>query len=431
MFDKHLKDEIEVLKGRLETLEHQEFGKKIGELRKANHKRALKLAFLQGIAACLLTLLSGIAIYYGDQARRESKENRENLPEVYEVLLDIFKTKLGDTIDRISLSAPKYEDKVMVTEVSDMRDQLGKVIASNPKFIALSKLTDALNQIVFEGKVKGKAEEARNKLESDKLPYSSDRFIASRAFLLQATANFHPNGLCNQTDLTLDLISKGRRQDSGVVAAINLEGVCLAQKSYDVLNEKSTDDLAKDPTLWKDSVTNILAALSVNKSAYEFKSTQWSKVRFLNNKAWDSMQFLKAAMSINQEKLREALQLIGKYNDMEPFFADSLQDVRDCQSLSPDRPTCFETEAELHAFEYAYYTNSSYKGNGDPKEAKKSMLQQLGFAMDKDLLGKYSTLKDAIDYFRSDIFLEPFFTGPESTIDPEIEALIRQRTNLR
>ena len=427
--DRNLKEEVKALKSRLETLEHWEFGKKIEELQKANHeiekihqdtieglrkenhKLALRLSRLQGIAAFLLVMLSGIAIYYIDQYRREIDQNRENRPEVYEVLIDIFHNKLGDTIDRISLLAPNSEDMVMVKEVNDMQTQLSKICASSDKFAALSKLTKALNQIVIEHK----AQDASNQLNNDMLPSSSDRFVASRALLLQAAAIFYPNGLCNKPDPALELINKVIEKDSGVVSAFNLRGVCLAQKSLDSL-AKVPKDLEKKPALWEESVKQIHASLRDNEFAYQFKPSQWSRIRFLNNKVWNSMQFLSAAVPLSQN-MNEALKQIGEYKDMEAFFVESLKEIQECYLLSHDQATYFETEAELHALEYTYYTNNNYNHDEKAKAAKKMMIEKLIVAIDKDLLRarKLSNWEETEIYFKQDILLKPLFDDPDAS----------------
>lgn len=402
MSEKNLTDEVKELQSRLETLEHGEFGKRIAGLRKANRQLALKLSVLQLVAALLFMLLSILAVSYFNQLA------------VQEVLIDTFQNKLGDTIDRTSLLAPGNEDKDMVKELSDMRDQLSRICASSGRCAALSKLTDALKLIVNEGK----AQDASDQINRDMLQRSQYRFVASRAGLLQATARFHPDGLCHEPGPTLELLGEAIKKDSGVVAALNLEGVCLAQRSAELMkNGKSAE-----------SIQNIHAARRDNELAFQFKPSRWSKVRFFNNKVWEYMQFLLYAMRLNEEDFKKALAELREYENMEDFFEKSLKDIEECYSLSQDQATYLETEAELHALEYTYYT--SIKDVEKAKAAKEKMLDKLTEAINNDLLRlrKLSSLEGADAYFKKDVLLLPLFNDYEKgPLNDQIKTLIKDR----
>lgn len=433
--DKNLKGEVKVLTGRLEALEQQDLSKKIErlkhelerghrdtieELRKSNHSLALKLNRLQTIAAVLFVMLSGIAVYYIDQYHK----SLENRPEVHEVLIDVFQNRLGDTLDRISLLDPSDEDKAMVNEVDEMQDHLKTYIGDkNRKFTALSTLTRALKLIVNERN----APEASALLNKDMLPTNSNRFIASRALLLQAAARFQPSSFCRETEPILDLVNKAIQMDRGVVAAFNLRGICQSQES---------ETLLKMPNQWEAGVKKIHAALLDNKLAYEFKPSQWAKTRFLNNKVWNSMNVISAVVPLSRENLDEVLLRIGEsygeYKSAEDFFFKSLKEIEECHSLSYGQPTYHETEAELHALECSYYRDQKYRDDSKAAAAHEKMINALKIAISKDLLKKknLSDAGKAARYFQADGLLRPLFADPKDhrTIDPEIKDLIEERT---
>jgi hypothetical protein len=413
--DKNLKDEVKALKGSLEKLEQ------------ANIKLAVKLGWLEGIAAVLLVLLGGLALFYidlyrksidVDQFRRDIDLNNRNIEQyrqfeavrsdVYEVLIDIFQNKLGDAIDRISLFAPSKEDTKTIDKVNKMQEQLSKMNISSVKFNKLSMLTKALNQLVIEGK----AQEASTQVGSQLLPSSDDDFVASRALLLQAAANFS-DGLCHDPKNTLDLISQAFTHDSSVVAAFNLKGVCLAQQSENLIEANN----------WKESIEKIRASLRYNELAYYFKPSQWSRRRFLNNKVWNSMQFLKAAVRLS--KVEDALKELKGYKDMEDFFDKSLENIDECYLLSNDLSKYLETESELHALQYIYYIN---KGDDKANAAKDLMIEKLKAAINNGLLKarNLSNLKEAKEYFNKDPLLTPLFDNPDHSLNQQIVFFINE-----
>lgn len=434
--NKPLKDEVNTLRSKLETLEHSEFGKKLEKLQKSNHKSkkarkglrkanlrlAEKLSKLMGIAIAVLAMSSGITISYIILYYKKIGEMRVNQPAVHEFLVDAFQNRLGDTIDRISLLAPGEEDQTMLKDVSDMRDQLSKICPPGGRCEELSKLTISLIMLVNEGK----PQEASDQINKDMLPSSKNRFVESRAKLLQAAASFHPDGLCHNPDSTLSSLDEVIKIDSGLVAAINLEGVCLAQKAADSMKEGKLAE----------SIKKIHAARRDNEFAFQFKPSRWSKVRFFNNKVWGRMIFLLYAVPLNKDALNKALQELEEYKDMEDFFNKSLKDIQECYSLSKDQATYLETEAEVHALEYTYYTSNSYqpdendndKHDEKAKAAKQAMIESLIQAMDKNLLKlrKLSSLKEAEEYFRKDVLLKPvlFGSSDKDPLNDQIEASI-------
>jgi len=438
MFGKNtLKDEVKALQTRLEALEHSEFDKQIVELKgadqridrahqdamdkmqKANHKLALRLSRLQGIAITLLAVLSGIALYYFSLYQSETK----NRPVYDDVLVDMFQNRLDHAINRISLLNPRDEDRRMIRELNETRDQWEKVVGGNKRFVDLSELTQVLRQLVIERK----AEDARNLLLSKMLTSNSNDFVMSRALLMQAFS-LHTDGLCTDPDPTLDLIKKALDRDSGIVAAINLRGICLAQKSGDLLAQ-GREALEKKPEWWVEGVNDMKNSLLDNQFAYEFNPSQPGKIRYLNNKVFNSAVFLAAAVKLSDQRISEALKQLGEYEDIEAFYKNALREMTECYLLAQDRGAYLETEAELHALRLVYYTAKA--DNERAAKAREMMIAKLTEAINNNLLstrGK-NTVEDGMKYFTDDPLLKPLFVDPENygTIDPKIKAAIEKR----
>ena len=433
--DKALQGEVKALQRRLEELEHSALRKQIQDLKdansrieashheamdratNANHKLGLRVSKLQGIAITLLAVLSGIALYYFSLYQKET----ENRPISDAILVDVFQNRLDHTIERISLLNPSPEDKILINELNDAKEQWRKVVGSNQKFVALSDLAQILKQIVIEHK----AQEARTQLTDVKmLTIHNDRFISSRASLLEAIS-FHTDGECKNPNPTVEQLTNVLQKDSGLVAAINLRGICLAQKSRDLL-AKGPEALKANPGLWEESVQTINAALLDNKFAYEFNPSNTTRIRFLNNKVWNSMQFLAGAMKLGEDK--PALQLLGRYQNLEAFSEDALRALAECYLLARDKATHLETEAELHALECTYY--SANKDDERAKTARELMIKKLTEALANNLLNtrQKSTFEEAAKYFMDDSLLKPLFADPKDyrTIDPKIKQVIEQ-----
>src|ERR1044071_868262 len=356
------------------------------------------------MAALALALLVGLVISYLERSRQVEAVRSD----VYEVLISVFQDKLGDTLDRISLIAPDEEDKTTVKKLNDMRKHLSKLNISSAKLDALSQLTQALNLLVNKGKYieeAGNPTDPSDLLEASSLPESEDRFVSSRALLLQAAALFSPDSVCDQPKAIMDLVEEAIRRDASAVAAFNLRGICRAKESENLM----ADDK------WEESANQIHQSLEDTEFAYQLKPSQGTKIRSLNNKAWNSMQFLKASLDKTQD-LTKSLQQVGEYESMDDFFEKSLKDLIKCQTQSHENPLYFETEAELHAFECIYY-----------KKACEKILSVLEVALNKGLLrvrGKNNTMEEAGKYFKGDIFLKPFLFDNEGKMYPHIEKLI-------
>jgi hypothetical protein len=440
--DKSLYEEVKSLKVKLDDLERQEYGQKIEalqrsnhvlkrahqvkteELQKANHKLAVRLGMLQGIAAVLVAVSSGVAVHYINQYQTEVDRNNEIVAqqpqvevmqvEAYEVLIGMLQDKLGDTLDRISLFAPREEDKTMVMEVDELRQRLGRRDIESEKFDALSELINALKLIVNEGKGK----EASALLDKKALTINKDRFVASRALVLQAMTLIQVNRQCDDPERTIGLVERAIQKDSGGIAAFNLLGVCLAEESRALMY--------KQPEYWQRSGETIHAALRNSEFAYQFKPTQWSRARFLNNKVWETSEYLLAALT--QNKLNESLPWTG-YKTLDEFFDQSVKDMEECQLLDPRQSSYLETLAELHGLECAFYRSPYHKDGRKAEEAYKKMIQALTGAINKGLLRKINEPDEAEKYFSGDDLLAPLFADPENprTLEPRIKALIAQR----
>jgi hypothetical protein len=438
---KSLCEEVKSLKGRLEGLELQEHGRKIGELQKASrefervhrtaagelqqayHKLAVRLATLQGVAVVLFAVLSGVAVYYIDRYQTEAErkrlaveQHRQTEEGSHEVLIDFFQDKFGDTLDRISLFAPTEEDRTMVTELDELRQKLSRLVGASEKFGALSELTNALKLIVNEGK----GEEASAQLDKKALAVSRNRFIASRALLLQAMTLIQAaDRVCNDPERIQGLLNGAIQRDSRVTAAFNLLGVCLAEESRALMSER--------PDEWQRSGELIQAALRNNELAYQFTPTQWSRARLLNNRVWEKSEFLLAALT--QNRLNESLPWTGN-KTMQEFFSQSVSDIEECQMLDPRQASYMETLAELHGLECAFYRSPYHKDDLKAEEAYEKMRQALTGAINKGLLRKMSGPGEAERYFNDDSLLAPLFADPEipATLDPSIKALIERRT---
>jgi hypothetical protein len=424
--DKNLCEQVKSLKGKIDGLERQDYGQKIDELQKSNQKLAVSLATLKGIAAVLLTMLSGVAIYYADQYHKEVDRNIQTVkqltmaqPEAYEVMLSTLQDKFADTLDRISLFAPTEQDRAMVAELDELQQKLSHLgREKSEKFNALSDLIYALKLIVNEGKTK----EASAWLDEKALSVNKDRFIASRALLLQAMTLVQPTQQCDDPERTIALVSGAIQKDSGAAAAFSLLGVCQAKQSIALMY--------KQPEQWQHSGDLIQAALRNNDLAYQFKPTQWSKARLLNNKVWEISEFLLAALA--QNRLSECLPWTG-YKTITEFVDQSVKDLEECQMLDQRHLSYLETLAELHGLDCAYYRNPFYRDERKAEEAYEKMLQALTGAIEKGLLRKINDLADAEKYFSEDSLLTPLFADPKNprTIDPKIKALIERRMRFR
>lgn len=103
---------------------------------------------------------------------------------------------------------------------------------------------------------------------------NKDRFVASRALVLQAMTLIQTNHQCDDPEKTIALVGSAIQKDSGVAAAFNLLGVCVAAESKTLMY--------KQPEQWQRSGEAIQAALRNNELAYQFKPTQWSRARLLS-----------------------------------------------------------------------------------------------------------------------------------------------------
>lgn len=112
-----------------------------------------------------------------------------------------------------------------------------------------------------------------------------------------------PNQLCNDPERIKALVSGAIQRDSGVAAAFNLLGVCLAEESRTLMHEQ--------PERWQRSGEAIQAALRNNELAYQFKPTQWSRARLLNNRVWETSQFLPGALA--HDRVKESLRRPSHY----------------------------------------------------------------------------------------------------------------------
>jgi hypothetical protein len=438
--DKTLCEEVKSIKGKLDNLERQSFGQKLDELQKAtrefemaqhgkmeelqksNQKLALRLARLQGIAAVLFAMLSGVAIYYLDQYHKQVDRNISRVeqimivqPEAYELLLGMLQDKFGDILDRISLFAPTEQDRAMVAELDELQQKLRRLgIEKSEKFVALSELVNVLKLIVNEGKAK----EASALLDEKALSVNNDRFIASRALVLQAMTLIQPSQQCDDPERIIALVDSAIKKDSRVAAAFNLLGVCQAEESITLMH--------KQPEQWQRSGGIFQAALRNNELAYQFKPTQWSKARLLNNRAWVTTEFLFAALA--QNKLNESLHWTG-YKTINEFIEQSVKDLEECQALDQRHPSYLETLAELYGLECAYYKNPSYEDNRKAEDAYEKMVKALMGAIDKGLLRKMNDLGEAQMYFSKDNLLAPLFADPQNpwTLDSKIKAQIERR----
>jgi hypothetical protein len=432
---------VKSLKGKLDGMERQEYGRKIeelqqadreleksyreevGELQKANQKLAVRLGTLQGVAAVLFAVLSGVAVYYIDRHQTEVERRRalveqhkQTVEGSQEFLLDFFQDKVGDTLDRVSLFAPTEEDRTMVTELDGLRQKLSRIVGDSEKFEPLSELTNALKLIVNEGKGK----EASAQLEKKALAVSNDRFIASRALLLQAMTLIQAaDRLCDDPVRIKELLNGALERDSRVAAAFNLLGVCLAEESKASMYER--------PEQWRRSGELIQAALLNNELAYQLMATRWSRARLLNNRVWEKSEFLLAALTRN--RLNESLPWTG-HKSMEEFFSQSASDLEECQMLDPRQPSYLETLAELHGLEYAYYKSPYRRDDPRAEECRGKMKRALTDAINKGLLMKMGGPGEAERYFSEDGLLAPLFADPArpDTLDPDIKVLIKQRT---
>jgi predicted Ser/Thr protein kinase len=391
-------------------------------------RSGLRLIGVKAIAALLLVMLIVATIYY---VNREVQKNREEVQKNREVVLE---NKLGVTLERISLLAPTDQDKAMVTELKDMQAQFGSTGPPSRKGEGLSKLVDALYQLVIERK----EQLASAQITDNNLSTSADGFVASRAFLLQAAIRFYPIGLCKNPDDTLEQITSAIQRDPNLGAAYNLKGVCLAEKSLNLLKAVPQASPEEKSKLWMESVKNIEESMTVNEQANQLPS---HRLRYLNNKVWNSMQFLSGAVPLSSTNLNEALQLVGKYYEalrvsgkhvrMEEFLSVASGAIEDCLEISKNQATYFETKAERHGFEHSYYTDNKYKDPGKAQAAKEKVFDNLAKAIDKDLLKlrKLSTLEDAQKYFQEDSLLKLVFADPcdHRTIDLKLKTQIEER----
>lgn len=440
--DRHTCEEVKSVQARLHEIERQEYGRRIEELRedtrelgkahrdktdelqKAGHKLAVRLGALQGIAAVLFAVLSGVVVYYIDRYQAEadrgrvyaerSREFDEFRREAYEMQVGMFQDKFGDTLDRVSLFAPTEEDKTLVTEVDALRQKLSRLGVASDKFDALSELTSALKLIVNEGRV----QEASEHLDRNALTVSSDRFVASRALVLQAMTLVQPSQQCVEPERTIKLLSSALRKDSGVAAAFNLLGVCQAEQSRESMSERP-EDLQHGGEL-------LQTALRNSEFAYQFKPTQWSRARLLNNRIWEASSFMMAALKQNQ--VDEALPWIGE-KTIQEFFERAARDLEECQLLDERQPSYLETLAELHGLACAVYRSPSHRDDRRAAEAYEKMVQALAGAINKGLLRKRNAPGEAEKYFSDDGLLAPLFAEPGNprSIDPRIKSLIEQR----
>lgn len=433
--DKSLCEEVRSLRGKLYDLEGHGYGQKIEELQRANreleqeqrgtteqlqresHNLAVRLGVLQGMASVLLAVAGGVAVYYVDRYHTEVTQVRQTntvQAEGYEVLVDQLQVKFGDTLDRISLFAPTGEDKVMVTELDEMRQRLGRLNVASERFDSLSELINALKLIVNEGKGK----EASAQLDKKALTVSKDRFVASRALVLQAITLIQTSQLCKDPEGIKALISGAIQRDSGVAAAFNLMGVCLVEESKTLMS--------KQPERWRASGELMQAALRNNELAYQLKPTPWSRARLLNNRVWGISEFLMAALA--QGRLNESLGWTG-YASMDELLEQSIKDLEECQMLEQEQPAYLETLTELHGLECAFYRSPSHKDERKAEEALEKMIKALTGAINKGLLRKMSETNEAERYFSEDSLLAPLFANPANphTLDSRIKALIEQR----
>jgi hypothetical protein len=426
--DKGLCEDVKTLKDRLDELERRGYGKRIAEVRRANrelerahrvkseelqranHKLDVRLGVLQKIAAVLLAVLSGVAVYYASQYRESVEQTRKP----YDIMLDVLQDKLGKTLDQVSLLAPTDEAKAMVDEVDGLVQKFSRMDVESEKFEALSELTNALKLIVNEGKGK----EASAQIDKKALAVNKDRFVASRALVLQAMTLVQPTQQCNEPERTMELLSGAIQRDSRVAAAYNLLGVCLAEESKNLMY--------KQPEQWQRAGEAIQAALRNNELAYQLMPTPWSRNRLLNNRVWETSEFLLAALS--QNRLNESLPSTG-HKTMEEFFDRAVKDLEECNQYDRGQPAYMETLAELHGLECAFYRSPAFRDERKAEAAYAKMVQTLAGAIDKGLLKKLNDPVAADEYFAEDDLLVPLFADPANpnTLDRSIRALIERR----
>jgi hypothetical protein len=285
--------------------------------------------------------------------------------------------------------------------------------------------------IVTESKeTKGQAKAAGALIERELLTGSKDRFIASRALLLQAAATF-TNSLCIDPDTAVKLTDDAIKTDTSAVPAFNLRGVCLAEKAVKPLTygpkfagnpERWLED---NPELWRQSVEKIRGSLRDNELAYQFKPSQWTKTRFLGNRTWVSMQFFQAVLPFKEERRDEALRVLGngRYQNMDDFFRELVESVKECQQLDPQQPAYLESEAEVYGLACLYYRNAKYKDETKAAEAYDNMIDALKRAIAGGLLRKVRMTPE--EYFKDDKLLEPLFNGTDK-IDDSVKDMIPQ-----
>lgn len=380
----------------------------------------LKFGRLQVMAILLFTILTGITVYY--YINRELEKNREFY---FEKQLE---QDLDRTINQISLFSPSDLHKERVNEVKSSQANSSSGGVSSQKFDELLRLVDVLHTIIVENKATEKSVET----VLDELGRSNDKFVASRALLLKTPKLFYPLGFCGRPDETLAVIGEVFKKDRNVAAASNVSGVCLAQKSHDLLKKIPGVPSEEKPQLWADSVKSIGDSLTSNQRAFDLnnRSTE-ANITFRNNKVWNSMQFLSGTVGLDPEDLRVALKTIN-VGDMETFFSESLKDMEAIVVLGTgSQPAFTETLAELHGLKYIYYTDDRYRNDQKAQEAKGKVFKILESAIVQGLLElrKLKTLEEAEKYFEEDSLLKLLFDGPlnHRTLNPKIKLLIEQR----
>ncbi len=336
-----------------------------------------------------------------------------------------FREQLRDAIDLVSLLAPDDLDRETISALNKLQKETERNLtwscAWGHEWDELTKLTKALTTIVNDRKIK----DAVRQIDDDGLSKSPDRFIRARALLLKA-ADPISEGVCFDPKDTLLLLNQAIETDPRIVAAFNLRGVCLAEQSMRLLVSGEPNMSPADT--WTNGVERIRGSLFDNLAAFQTKSSpKGAQIRFLNNRTWNSTQFLLGAMLLGDEKLKEGLRVIGdlqrsgNFESMKSFFDGALSDIKRCQELSPEQAKFYESEADLYAFEVSYYSHPRYKDIDQAQSAKSKMYEALEKAFSKGLLKGRENWEAVQGYFMIDVFLAPYAADPDLKYDAKVD----------
>ena len=361
-----LKAELTALEDRLTTLERMKLPQTLGKLEESRDTLVRRLDELSGIGKAAALVVAVLIAITGINTVNYNKYEAVK-KEAFEVLIDLFENRIGDTVDRISFLDPSEEQTYRIMAMTSTQKLLRDMEISNTKFELRSRLADVIRVVIESGK-EGVAKEQLSSLAIDA---AEDRYVLARVLTLQAMMRIRANPQRRDCDdETQSLAKKALSKDPGVGAAYNIVGVCLTNRAAVSIQNGSS---------LRDSARELQEGIGYYDLASALKPTDWTWSRNFNNKVSAAEQFLVATLGPNRSDSAQMDTALAAtyYQTFDNFVSTSLREVGLSQQLGPSHPGHIETEAELHGLRWLYYSGKhDSKAAGDAYTAEKEKFQK-------------------------------------------------------